>query len=430
METKNSINGSPYHLILKSLTLIPITHYLLVAFLAFVIFVYNLFEMHIIDDIFSGFGGNHVTLTFESSSELYRDVVSKCHLLHKRYFSTPWISGPHLQTILLNLLVKTPKLNYERELFLYSDGGTVALDWLMNFDETNFQVNGSNTDAKVVPLVIVVPGLTSYSESPYIKHIAYMMAKRGWNVVIYNHRGLAGVPLTSDCVYHPGWTEDLRQVVNHIHNRQPETPLYAIGTSIGANVLVKYLGEDGVNVPLVGAASICNPWDLLMGDRFLARGLRQRFYDKILVNGLQNIARQNQDVYARVGNWEGTDKAQTVGEFNNYSSRLTGDFETVDAYHRWASSARLVMNVKVPLLCINAMDDPVCTNEAIPFDECRKNKNIVLATTQHGGHIAFFEGMAGKDLWWAKVVEEYLSVLHSNKLIAEQTTGTTPPNGL
>lgn len=27
---------------------------------------------------------------------------------------------------------------------------------------------------------------------------------------------------------------------------------------------VKYLGEDGVNVPIVGAAAICSPWDSLV----------------------------------------------------------------------------------------------------------------------------------------------------------------------
>lgn len=30
----------------------------------------------------------------------------------------------------------------------------------------------------------------------YVKHIAYKMAKRGWNVVVENHRGLGGVSIT------------------------------------------------------------------------------------------------------------------------------------------------------------------------------------------------------------------------------------------
>lgn len=46
-------------------------------------------------------------------------------------------------------------------------------------------------------------------------------------------------------------------------------------------------------------------------------------------------------------------------------------FQTVDTYYRRCSSASYVGNVMVPLLCISALDDPVCTREAIPWDECR-----------------------------------------------------------
>ncbi|KAL7585322.1 hypothetical protein Lser_V15G46187 [Lactuca serriola] len=421
MESIAGDSTSPYKLLFRALTLIPISHYLLLVFFVFVVFVYNLLEIHIVQDFFGGFGGDSVSLTFHSSSDLYREVVSKCHLLHGRYFSTPWLSSPHLQTILLNVLIKTPKFSYKREIFRTSDGGTVALDWLMNSDviETSAQVNGTNTVADI-PLVILIPGLTSDSASPYMKEIAYKMAKHGWNIVVCNHRGLGGVPLTSDCFYTAGKSDDLGEVVKYLYHKQPDTPIYAVGTSLGANILVKYLGEEGDNVPLAGAASISNPWDLLIGDRFFTRGIMQRFYNRVMGNNLKGAAKLHQEVYARLSDWEGIEKARSIREFNNYSARIAGKFDAVDSFHRWASSARLVSNVSVPLLCLNAIDDPVCTDEAIPWDECRKNKNIVLATTHHGGHIAFFEGMSGKSLWWIRVVEEYLSNLHSSMLMSKK----------
>jgi predicted alpha/beta-fold hydrolase len=40
----------------------------------------------------------------------------------------------------------------------------------------------------------------------------------------------------------------------------------------------------------------------------------------------------------------------------------------VDTYYRRCSSASYVGNVSVPLLCINALDYPLCTREAIPWD--------------------------------------------------------------
>ncbi|GJR33307.1 embryogenesis-associated protein EMB8-like protein [Tanacetum coccineum] len=412
---------SPYKLIFKALTLIPISHYFLISVFLSIVFVYNLLEFHILQDVFGGFGGGSVSLTFGSGSDLYTEVVSKCSLLHGRYLATPWLSSPHIQTILLNAVVKTPKFIYKRELFRTSDGGTIALDWLMNSDvvETSFQVKGTSTAADI-PLLILIPGLTSDQNSAYIKEIAYKMAKHGWNVVVSNHRGLGGVPLTSECFYTAGKSDDLGEVVNYLHRKQPETPLYALGTSLGANILVKYLGEDGVKVPLVGAVSISNPWDLLIGDRFYTRGIMQRFYNRVLGNSLKGAAKLHQETYARLSDWEGIEKSRSIRDFNNYSARIAGNFETIDAFHRWASSARLVTNVSVPLFCLNAIDDPVCTDEAIPWDEIRKNKNVVLATTEHGGHIAYFEGISGKSLWWIRVVEEYLSNLHASPSLSKQ----------
>ncbi|GJS29008.1 hypothetical protein Tco_0489628 [Tanacetum coccineum] len=272
-----TVDASFYQLLLKELLLIiPISFYLVTLFTVLVIFLYILLEVHIVDDIFSGFRGNYVSLTVDSTSKLYKEVVSKCSLLHGRYFCTPWLCSPHLQTILLHLLVETYNFNYKRELFRSSDGGTIALDRLINFD-----VDGNNMVARVVPVVIVIPGLTSDSDSP-----------------------------------------------------------------------VKYLGEDGTNAPIVGAASICNPWDLLFLDNWLHRV-----------------------VYARIADWEGIEKARSVGDgVNKATARIT---------ERNLST----------------------------------NRNIVLATTLHGGHNAFFEGMSGKNLWWVRVVEEYFSVLCSSTLM-------------
>lgn len=44
--------------------------------------------------------------------------------------------------------------------------------------------------------------------------------------------------MQSDCLYNAGWTEDLREVVNNLNHEHPKAPLFAVGTSIGANILV------------------------------------------------------------------------------------------------------------------------------------------------------------------------------------------------
>ncbi|EPS73207.1 hypothetical protein M569_01550, partial [Genlisea aurea] len=263
----------------------------------------------------------------------------------------------------------------------------------------------------------LVPGLTSDSNSSYVKHLAFNMSRRGWDVVVSNHRGLGGVSVTSDCAYNAGWTEDVRAVINHIHGKHPEAPLFAVGTSIGANILVKYLAEDGIGTPVTGAAAICSPWDCLICDRFMNRKLLQRLYNTALTVGLKDYAQLHEAVLSRLSNWEGVKKARSVRDFDDSATRIIGNFETVDTYYRRSSSSVFVGSVMVPLLCISSLDDPICTSEAIPWDECRLNSNVVLATTRHGGHLPFFEGLSAKTVWWVRAVDEFFGALQSSPLV-------------
>ncbi|KAH1072520.1 hypothetical protein J1N35_024848 [Gossypium stocksii] len=274
------------------------------------------------------------------------------------------------------------------------------------------------------PIMIVIPGLTSDSSSAYAKHLAFNMARNCWNVVVSNHRGLGGVSLTSDCFYNAGYTDDLRELIDHIHCEYPEAPLFAVGTSIGANILVKYLGEDGTNTPLVGAAAICSPWDLLICDRFINRKPVQKMYDRALTVGLKGYAKLHQSILSRLADWEGITKSRSVRDFDKHATRILGKFETVDTFYRRSSSVNHVSNVSVPLLCISALDDPLCTREAIPWDGSRVNENIILATTPRGGHLAFYEGITASSLCSfgvdLRAVDEFFGVLRTSPLIKER----------
>ncbi|XP_017414762.1 embryogenesis-associated protein EMB8 isoform X3 [Vigna angularis] len=382
-------SSDAYWLLLQVLSLIPLWHYLLLA--AFILFslLYNFLELHFFQDLFSGFAGSPVLLSYNSSSQIYHAVVSKCDVLRGRYFATPWLCSPHLQTLFLNYFGRPPFLKYARELFRTADGGTIALDWLFS---SHVSDNVGYEDESV-PIVVVIPGLTSDSSSQYIKHLAYHTAKRGWNVVVCNHRGFGGVSITSDISYNAGLTEDVRAVVNHLHKERSKAPLFVVGTSIGANILVKYLGEDGENIPVAGAVAVCSPWDLLIGDRYLRRGRVQKIYDKALAFGLLDYAKLHQSHFSRNANWEGMEKSVSVRDFDDHATRVVGKYEvSVDTYYRRCSSATFVRSVSVPLLCISALDDPICTTEAIPWDECK----------------------------WVRAVNEFLGVLHSSKYMHVQ----------
>ncbi|XVF68242.1 hypothetical protein PTKIN_Ptkin10aG0189300 [Pterospermum kingtungense] len=400
---ENASAVSAYQLLFQSLCLMPFSHYLLAALFTFFIFLYVFLEFHFLHDFLTLFRGDPVSLTYNSCSELYQSVAAKCKILHGRYLVTPWLSSPHLQIACLSFFGKAPPVTYKRRLFRAFDGGTIALDWLTYHDVvegTSGMIDSSNgLKGDKTPIVIVIPGLTSDSTAAYVRHIAFNFARQGWTVVVSNHRGLGGVSLTSDCCYNAGWTEDVRKIIDHIRCEYPEAPLYAVGTSLGSNVLVKYLGEDGTNTPLVGGAAICCPWDLLICDRFINRRPVQKIYNKALTADLQGYAQLHRAIVSRLADWECIEKSTSVRDFDNHATRVLGKFETVDAYYRRSSSINYVGNVSVPLLCVSALDDPVCTSEAIPWDECRANENVILATTPHGAHLAFYEGITASSLW-------------------------------
>ncbi|XP_038683197.1 embryogenesis-associated protein EMB8 isoform X2 [Tripterygium wilfordii] len=397
---------SPSELLFKALSLIPISHYVLGLLWISLLFLYNFLEIHFLHDVITGFRGDPVSLTCNLSSELYKLVGSKCQLLHGRYLPTPWLSSPHLQTTYLSFFGSPPCFSYRRRIFHAQDGGTMALDWLMYSDvcEGASQVNAISLRNDNIPIVIVIPGLTSDSTAAYIKHLAFKMARQGCNVVISNHRGLGGLSMTSDRFYNAGWTEDIRKIVDYVHCEYPEAPLFAVGTSIGANILVKYLGEDGANVPLSGAAAVCSPWDLLVCDRFINRRLVQKLYNTVLAFGLQDFAQQHQSVLSRIADWEGVKKLRSVRDFDNYATRLLAKYETVDTYYRRCTSVSFVGGVSVPLLCISSLDDPVCTREAIPWDEC----SMVYACWLVSHSVCVSR--------WVRAVDEFFSVLQCSPL--------------
>lgn len=53
------------------------------------------------------------------------------------------------------------------------------------------------------------------------------------------------MPITSQMMYSAGHTDDTRQALAHIAQIYPDAPLLGLGFSLGANVVTRYLEEEG-----------------------------------------------------------------------------------------------------------------------------------------------------------------------------------------
>lgn len=152
-----------------------------------------------------------------------------------------------------------------------------------NFEENEWD-NFVKEDAER-PLVIVLHGFLGGSHEKYIRHSLELLTSEekeaDFSVAVMNARGCSYSKITSPVMYHPQATWDLRQFVQWARRQWPSRKLFAVGFSIGANLLCNYLGEEGESCELGAAILVGNPWNLdvtntLMTNSILGLHIYQR----------------------------------------------------------------------------------------------------------------------------------------------------------
>ena len=159
------------------------------------------------------------------------------------------LGNPHVQTLWGPLWRTKPAIEHRRERIWLKDGDFLDLDW-------------HGTPSAHAPVVLVLHGLTGSSGSHYVLGLQTALAARGWTSAALNWRGCSGEPNLLARSYHSGASEDLAEAVAHIRAAHPLAPLYAVGYSLGGNVLLKYLGESGSDSGLHGAVAVSVPFRL------------------------------------------------------------------------------------------------------------------------------------------------------------------------
>eukprot|EP00268_Persea_americana_P027787 TRINITY_DN2705_c0_g1_i6.p1 TRINITY_DN2705_c0_g1~~TRINITY_DN2705_c0_g1_i6.p1 ORF type:complete len:420 (-),score=62.30 TRINITY_DN2705_c0_g1_i6:555-1793(-) len=338
-------------------------------------------------------------------------VLSHFPSLQRPYNSFPIIaSNHHIETIFAAFCRSVPSVALRRECLRTRDEGAVALDWV------------SGDDRRLPPespLLILLPGLTGGSGDSYVRHMLVRARSRGWRVVVLNSRGCADSPVTTPQFYSATFTEDLRQVVKQIGSRYPKSNLYAIGWSLGANILVRYLGQESNASPLSGAVSLCNPFDLVLADEDFRKGFNI-IYDKALGRALCKILKKHALLFEGMEgeyNIPLAANAKSVREFDEGLTRVSFGYKSVDDYYSTSSSSHSIKDVCTPLLCIQAANDPIAPARGIPRDDIKENPHCLLIVTPKGGHLGW---VAGDEApfgapWTDTVVMEYLEHLEKQK---------------
>ncbi|KAK3228162.1 hypothetical protein Dsin_008024 [Dipteronia sinensis] len=327
--------------------------------------------------------------------------------LDRPYNAFPVIGwNRHVETIFAAFFRSLPDVRLKRECLRTKDNGSVALDWVSG-DHERLPPDS--------PLLILLPGLTGGSGDTYVRHMLLRARSKQWRVVVFNSRGCGDSPVTTPQFYSASFLGDMHEVVAYVSTRYPKANLYAIGWSLGANILVRYLGQESHSCRFSGAVSLCNPFNLVIADEDFRKGFNN-VYDKALTSALCRIFKKHALLFEDMGgeyNIPSAANAKSVREFDEGLTRVSYGFKSVDDYYSNSSSSNSINHVRIPLLCIQAENDPIAPSRGIPREDIKASPNCLLIVTPKGGHLGWVAGAEAPlgAPWTDPVVMDFLEHL-------------------
>lgn len=364
-----------------------------------------------------------------SFSTLISSAVPPCRL-------NPLLFNGHLQTMYTAVKDAGPAIHYKRQIFesthpIYP--GQFTVDFVVPppsapsttptsptlperttpFSASEFAALASDDDD--TPMLVALHGLTGGSHEVYLREVLAPLVAAGWAACVVNARGCALSAITTPQLFNSRSTWDVRQLIQHLARVFPRRPLFAVGFSLGANILTNYVGEEGAECKLKAAVAVSNPWNLEVCNVVMKRSfVGLEVYMRAMGKNMMGLYERHKEQILKN---EGVDEERVRGckylfEFDRVIQAPTWGYATEGSYYRDAQSVDAVLAIKIPFLAINAEDDPISCIDAIPYEEFKQNPYTVLCTTNWGGHLSWFQFGGGR--WFATAVSAFLMKMHDD----------------
>ncbi|MBV7435084.1 alpha/beta fold hydrolase [Cardiobacteriaceae bacterium TAE3-ERU3] len=310
-----------------------------------------------------------------------------------------WLLGAHSETVYAKLR-QPPLPDYRRELHLDSSGQTqVAYDF----------IDAGDTHA---PLVVLFTGLEGSSSSHYARALMEAVQKRGWHGVVAHYRGCGGVENTAPLTYHAGDSHEVAFVLAELA-KQYHT-IYAVGVSLGGNMLARYLGEQKNAVLPCAAAVLSAPLDLAVSAESINSSLiASALYNPYFMRPMCQKARAVATRFPELG-LDRELHCKTLPEFDAAVTVPLYGFNDVADYYARCSALSVLPQITVPTLILNAKNDPFLAASALP-DQAQVSDAVALCQPDHGGHIGFVSGRGlGHIDWVPETVLTFFNKIQRN----------------
>ncbi len=295
-------------------------------------------------------------------------------IIKSKYHKRPWyfING-HFETIIPSLFYEVEGVDYHRERLELSDGDFLDLDWLKKESKR---------------LMILTHGLEGSSDRHYIKRTAKYFQDKGWDILAWNNRSCSGEMNRLPRFYHHGATEDIAAVIDR-GLKENYDEVVMVGYSMGGGMQQKYLGERVPDKRIKGAVSFSAPCNVLnsadelgkRGNRFYERRFVGKLREKILVKSKLMDLPIDLEELARVKTFRELDQAFTL--------KVHAEYKDASDFYAKITSDQFLDNIKVPLLIVNALNDPMLGDKCYPLELAKQSSNIFLEMPEKGGHVGF-----------------------------------------
>lgn len=310
----------------------------------------------------------------------------------------PLLRNPHTQTILGTRVRQQNGVTFRRERVELPDGDFIDLDFA-DVENVTWKQLGNAT-----PIVVMIHGLEGNARSGPAHEIYRYLSHRGVRCVGMNLRSCSGELNRTPRLYHAGATDDIAHVHRWLEDRFPDVPIGFVGISLGANMLLKYLGENGnaLQDRVLAAVAISPPFDLLKGNDVMTQGaglLYARYMLRSLkekVRGLAPLLEDKVDVSL-------LDETNNFYDFDDKFTAPIHGFSGAEEYYRTQSSKNFIDGIRVPTLLLRAQDDPFFDPDDIPHNIVDENTFLYGGFPEKGGHVGFIEGaLPGQYTYWAE----------------------------
>lgn len=162
---------------------------------------------------------------------------------------------------------------HRRQRIELDDSDYIDVDWT-TLDPKKSQGN---------TIVFLLHGLCGCSRSSYILAMQSLLNDQGISSVAMNFRGCSGEINRLAQAYHSGVSEDVNEVFSKLAAEYPAHNFVLVGYSLGANVLLKWLGEIESHPNIRKAVAVSTPFELEYCSQAMLQGV-SRIYVQHLIH--------------------------------------------------------------------------------------------------------------------------------------------------